>query len=43
VVLTRHTEPERDLNLLLERLQIDLRAQPAPRISAAQAETATSL
>ena len=40
VVLTRYTEPERDLKLLLDRLRIELPAQPPPRITTAQAETA---
>ena len=34
--LTRHTQPEPDLALLLERLELDLPAQPPPKISAAQ-------
>ena len=41
LTLTRYTEPEPDLKLLLERLQLELPAQPAPKITAAQAETAT--
>jgi hypothetical protein len=36
LVMTRHTEPEPALRLLLERLRLDLPAQPPPRISAAQ-------
>jgi transposase len=40
VVLTRYTEPERDLKLLLDRLHIELPAQPPPRITTAQPETA---
>ena len=36
--LTRYTEPERELHLLLERLHLQLPAQPPPKISAAQAE-----
>jgi len=39
--LTRHTEPEPELKLLLERLQLELPAQPPPKITAAQVETAT--
>lgn len=34
--LTRHTQPEPELALLLERLRLELPAQPPPRISAAQ-------
>jgi transposase len=34
LVLTRHTEPERELVLLLNKLRLDLPAQPAPRIIA---------
>ena len=41
LTLTRYTEPEPDLKLLLERLQLELPAQPPPKITAAQAETAT--
>ena len=34
VVLSRHTEPENDQRLLLQRLKIDLPAQPPPKITA---------
>ena len=34
--LTRHTQPEPDLQLLLERLKLTLPAQPPPKITAAQ-------
>ena len=34
LVLTRHTEPEPELMLLLGKLRLDLPAQPAPRITA---------
>jgi hypothetical protein len=40
ITLTRHTEPE--LKLLLERLRLELPAQPPPKITTTQAETATS-
>jgi hypothetical protein len=43
IVLTRYTEPERDLKLLLDRLHIELPAQPPPRITTAQAETAVRM
>jgi hypothetical protein len=35
IVLTRFTEPEPDLRLLLDRLKLPLPAQPPPRIAAA--------
>jgi len=38
--LTRYTQPEPDLKLLLERLKLTLPAQPPPRITAAQATAA---
>jgi transposase len=41
ITLTRHTEPEPELKLLLERLRLELPAQPPPKITAAQADTAT--
>ena len=41
VVLTRYTQPERDLQLLLHQLQLQFPEQPPPRISAHQAVTAT--
>jgi hypothetical protein len=34
VILPRHTQPEKDLQLLLERLKLELPAQPPPRITA---------
>ena len=34
VVLSRYTEPEKDLSLLLRQLQIRLPAQPPPKIKA---------
>jgi transposase len=43
LVLTRYTEPERELKLLLERLHLELPAQPPPRITTAQADAATSV
>ena len=42
ITLTRHTEPQPGLKLLLERLRLELPAQPPPKISPAQAETAKS-
>jgi hypothetical protein len=41
--LTRYTQPEPDLKLLLERLQLTLPAQPPPRITAGQAATSSLL
>jgi transposase len=43
LVLTRYTEPERELKLLLERLQLELPAQPPPKITAAQVYATTSV
>lgn len=41
ITLTRYTEPQADLKLLLDRLGLDLPAQPPPKITAGQAEAAT--
>ena len=41
--LTRYPQPEPELALLLERLQLTLPAQPPPKITAAQAASAHSL
>jgi hypothetical protein len=41
--LTRYTQPEPELALLLERLQLTLPAQPPPKITAAQAASARPL
>ena len=43
ITLTRHTEPEPELKLLLQRLRLELPAQIPPKITAAQAETTTVL
>jgi hypothetical protein len=37
LVLTRYTEPEAELRLLLPKLKLELPAQPPPRITAALA------
>ena len=37
LVLTRYTEPEPELRLLLEKLKLELPAQPPPKITAASA------
>jgi transposase len=41
LALTRYTQPEAELKLLLERLRLTLPAQPPPKITAAQAAAAT--
>ena len=41
LLLTRHTQPEPELKLLLERLRLELPAQPPPKISLAQIPAAT--
>jgi hypothetical protein len=43
VLLTRYTQPERELELLLERLHLSLPTQPPPKISAAQSPSPTLL
>lgn len=43
LTLTRYTEPEPELRLLLEKLRIELPTQPPPKITAAQAESVTSV
>jgi transposase len=43
LLLTRYTEPEPELRLLLDKLKLDLPDQLPPRITAAQAATATPL
>lgn len=43
ITLTRHTEPEAELQLLLERLRLEWPAQPPPKITAAQAQSASSV
>jgi hypothetical protein len=35
IILSRHTEPEPELRLLIDRMKLDLPAQPPPRIAAA--------
>jgi hypothetical protein len=37
LVLTRYTEPEPELSLLLEKLKLELPAQPPPKITAVPA------
>lgn len=40
LILPRYTQPEKDLQLLLDKLQLKLPKQPAPRITAAQTSPA---
>jgi Transposase DDE domain len=42
LLLTRYTEPEPDLKLLLDKLKLDLPAQPPPRITASPQPAITS-
>ena len=37
LLLTRYTEPEPELKLLLDKLKLELPAQPTPKIAAAAA------
>ena len=37
IVLSRYTQPDKDQQLLLQRLKLALPAQPPPRITAAHA------
>ncbi len=39
--LTRYTEPSKELKLLLERLRLELPAQPPPKITATQVDVTT--
>jgi hypothetical protein len=43
LLLSRYTQPEPELKLLLQRLKLDLPAQPPPRISPAQAAQTTAV
>jgi transposase len=43
IILTRTTQPEPELKLLLDKLKLELPAQPPPKISAAQTTSATGL
>ena len=43
LLLTRYTQPEPDLALLIERLRLTLPAQPPPKITTAQADAAHAL
>jgi transposase len=43
LILTRTTEPEPELQLLLDKLKLELPAQPPPRITTARGASATAL
>ena len=43
LVLTRYTEPEPELSLLLNKLKLELPAQPPPKITAIPPTPPTSL
>jgi hypothetical protein len=43
ILLTRTTQPKLELRLLLDKLKLELPAQPPPKISAAHATSATTL
>jgi transposase len=43
VLLTRYTQPEQELELLLEQLKLSLPAQPPPKISSPQRASSTPL
>lgn len=43
IILTRTTQPEPELRLLLDKLRLELPPQSRPKISAAQANSATAL
>jgi hypothetical protein len=43
LVLTRYTQPEPELRLLLEKLKLELPAQPPPKISTAEATKAIAM
>jgi len=43
IILTRTTQPEPELKLLLDKLKLELPAQPPPKITTAQATKATVL
>ena len=43
LILTRTTQPEPELQLLINKLKLELPAQPPPKITTAQASSATAL
>jgi hypothetical protein len=42
LILPRYTQPETDAKIVLEKLKLDLPAQPPPRITAAPATQSVS-
>ncbi len=43
LILTRYTQPEAELKLLLQKLALELPAQPPPKITAAEVTSATAV
>ena len=43
LILTRYTQPEAELKLLLQKLALELPAQPPPKITAAEVASATAV
>ncbi len=43
LILTRYTQPEAELKLLLQKLAIELPAQPPPKITASEVASATAV
>jgi hypothetical protein len=43
IILTRTTQPEPELKLLLDKLKLELPAQPLPKITATKAKSLTAL
>lgn len=43
IILTRTTQPEPELKLLLDKLKLELPAQPLPNITATKAKSPTAL
>ena len=43
IILTRTTQPELELKLLLDKLKLELPAQPLPKITPTKAKSLTAL
>jgi hypothetical protein len=43
LILTRYTQPEPELTLLLQKLALDLPAQPPPKVTTAEAMSAATV
>ena len=43
LILPRYTQPEKDTNLLLQKLQLDLPSQPSPRITGCASDSEGSI